>query len=111
EIDALHERTEGWPVGLQLAALALRDQPDVGAFVEAFAAGHRHVADYLTEEVLLRQSPDVRRFLLETSVLDRLSGSLCEHVTEHHRSHAMLEDLDRTSMFITPLDGRREWYR
>jgi ATP/maltotriose-dependent transcriptional regulator MalT len=74
---ALAERTEGWAVGLQLAALSLRTQPDVARFVAAFTGSHRYVLDYLTEEVLGRQRQDLRNFLLETSVLDRLSGSLC----------------------------------
>ena len=71
---ALAERTEGWAVGLQLAALSLRTQPDVARFVAAFTGSHRYVLDYLTEEVLSRQRQDLRNFLLETSVLDRLSG-------------------------------------
>src|SRR5690242_1670750 len=78
---ALAERTEGWAVGLQLAALSLRTQPDVARFVAAFTGSHRYVLDYLTEEVLARQREDLRNFLLETSVLDRLSGSLCNAVT------------------------------
>ena len=78
---ALAERTEGWAAGLQLAALSLREQDDVAGFVAAFTGSHRYILDYLAEEVLERQSEQVRTFLLETSVLERLSGALCDAVT------------------------------
>jgi LuxR family transcriptional regulator, maltose regulon positive regulatory protein len=111
QIYALFGRTEGWPVGLQLAALSLRERSDVDEFVATFAGDDRHVADYLAEEVLDRQPEPVRRFLLATSVLDRLSGPLCEFLTGDPGGQAMLEFLDRTSMFIVRLDAGRYWFR
>ncbi|HEU5107613.1 MAG TPA: AAA family ATPase, partial [Micromonosporaceae bacterium] len=80
-VAALTERTEGWAAGLRLAALSLRGHSDTAGFVATFSGSHRYVLDYLTEEVLERQPPQVRRFLLETSILDRLSGPLCDAVT------------------------------
>ena len=80
-VAALAERTEGWAAGLQLAALSLRGQPDVGGFVSAFTGSNRYVLDFLAEEVLERQPGQVRAFLMETSVLERLSGPLCDAVT------------------------------
>jgi LuxR family maltose regulon positive regulatory protein len=97
---ALAERTEGWAVGLQLAALSLRTQPDVARFVAEFTGSHRYVLDYLTEEVLSRQRQDLRNFLLETSVLDRLSGSLCNAVTGRDDSQDLLEEVDRSGLFV-----------
>ncbi|HET7487829.1 MAG TPA: LuxR C-terminal-related transcriptional regulator [Acidimicrobiales bacterium] len=111
QIDKLVTRTEGWAVGLQLAALSLRERTDVAGFVDAFAGDDRHVADYLTEEVLRRQPEATRRFLLCTSVLDRMSGPLCDAVTGETGAQAMLEELDRSSMFVTRLDARRSWFR
>ena len=87
EVAALTARTEGWAAGLQLAALSLRGQADTAGFVAAFSGSHRFVLDYLTQEVLGQQSGAVRRFLLETSVLERLSGELCDAVTEIGRAH------------------------
>ena len=101
---ALAERTEGWAVGLQLAALSLRTQPDVARFVAAFTGSHRYVLDYLTEEVLSRQRQDLRNFLLETSVLERLSGSLCNAVTGRDDSQELLEEVDRSGLFVVQLD-------
>ena len=108
---ALAERTEGWAVGLQLAALSLRTQPDVARFVAAFTGSHRYVLDYLTEEVLSRQRPDLRNFLLETSVLERLSGSLCNAVTGRDDSQDLLEEVDRSGLFVVQLDDVRGWWR
>jgi len=108
---ALAERTEGWAVGLQLAALSLRTQPDVARFVAAFTGSHRYVLDYLTEEVLSRQRPDLRNFLLETSVLERLSGSLCHAVTGRDDSQDLLEEVDRSGLFVVQLDDVRGWWR
>lgn len=110
-VDALVERTEGWAAGLQLAALSLRDRDDVEEFVGAFAGDDRHVADFLAEQVLNKQPDEIRRFLLTTSVLDRMSGPLCDHLTGRRGGQAMLEELDRTSMFLTRLDVRRMWFR
>jgi LuxR family transcriptional regulator, maltose regulon positive regulatory protein len=108
---ALAERTEGWAVGLQLAALSLRTQPDVARFVAAFTGSHRYVLDYLTEEVLARQREDLRNFLLETSVLERLSGSLCNAVTGRDDSQDLLEEVDRSGLFVVQLDDVRGWWR
>ena len=110
-VTTLTSRAEGWAAGLQLAALSLRGHPDVAGFIAAFAGSHRHILDYLTEEVLERQSEDVRRFLTETSVLDRLSGSLCDAVTGRTDSQAMLEQVERAGLFLIPLDEVRGWWR
>ena len=108
---SLASRTEGWVVGLQLAALSLRDRPDPGAFVDAFTGTHRYVLDYLSEEVLERQPEEVRTFLLKTSILERLCGPLCDAVTAGSDGQDMLEDLERRNLFLIPLDEERRWYR
>jgi LuxR family maltose regulon positive regulatory protein len=110
-VDALLARTEGWAAGLHLAALAIRKSDNVAQFVETFAGDDRYVADYLAEKVLGHQPDPVRRFLLATSALGRMNGALCDVVTGQARSQATLEELERTSMFITALDPRREWFR
>jgi LuxR family transcriptional regulator, maltose regulon positive regulatory protein len=94
-VAALEERTEGWVAGLQLAALSLRGRHDVAGFVTTFSGSHRFVLDYLAEEVLDRQPQPLREFLLETSVLERLSGPLCAAVTGRADSQALLEALGR----------------
>ena len=108
---ALAARTEGWAAGLQLAGLSLRGQNDVDDFVAAFTGSHRHVLDYLAEEVLERQPGRVREFLLETSVLERLSGELCDTVTGRPGSQALLEQVERAGLFVMPLDEVRGWWR
>ncbi|HEY7483525.1 MAG TPA: LuxR C-terminal-related transcriptional regulator [Streptosporangiaceae bacterium] len=110
-VAALTARTEGWVAGLQLAGLSLRGQADVGGFVASFSGSHRFVLDFLAEEVLDRQSPEVRTFLLETSVLDRLSGELCDAVTGRNGAQAMLERVERANLFLVPLDEVRGWWR
>jgi LuxR family transcriptional regulator, maltose regulon positive regulatory protein len=110
-VAALAERTEGWAVGLQLAALSLRARPDVARFVAAFTGSHRYVLDYLTEEVLGRQREDLRNFLLETSVLDRLNGALCDAVTGRNDSQELLEEAERSGLFVVQLDDVRGWWR
>jgi LuxR family transcriptional regulator, maltose regulon positive regulatory protein len=110
-VAALVARTEGWAAGLQLAALSLRGQEDVARFVAAFTGSHRYVLDYLAEEVLERQSEEVRAFLLETSVLDGLSGELCDAVTGRADSQALLEHVERAGLFLVPLDEVRGWWR
>jgi len=110
-VAALAARTEGWAAGLQLAALSLRGQDDAAAFVAAFTGSHRYVLDYLAEEVLERQDEQLRRFLLETSVLDRLSGPLCDAVTGREGSQALLEQAERAGLFLIPLDELRGWWR
>jgi len=108
---ALAARTEGWAAGLQLAGLSLRGQNDVDGFVAAFTGSHRYVLDYLAEEVLERQSGRVREFLLETSVLERLSGELCDAVTGRTGSQALLEQVERAGLFVVALDAVRGWWR
>jgi LuxR family maltose regulon positive regulatory protein len=108
---ALAMRTEGWAAGLQLAGLSLRGQTDVDGFVAAFTGSHRYVLDYLTEEVLEQQSGRLRTFLLETSVLDGLSGELCDAVTGRPGSQALLEDAERAGLFVIALDETRGWWR
>lgn len=111
DIAALGERTEGWIAALQLAALSMQGRDDLPAFVAGFAGNDRYIFDYLVEEVLQRQSDEVRRFLLHTCFLDRLSGSLCDAVTGLGDGRARLDALDRDNLFVVPLDDRRQWYR
>ena len=101
-VAALAARTEGWAAELQLAALSLRGQADAAAFVAAFTGSHRYVLDYLAEEVLERQPGQLRAFLLETSVLERLSGPLCDAVTGRGGSQALLEEAERAGLFLHP---------
>src|SRR5271169_3581925 len=108
---ALTARTEGWAAGLQLAALSLRGRRDAAGFVAAFSGSHRFVLDYLADEVLDGQPGQVRAFLLETSVLERLSGELCDAVTGRSGSQAMLQDIERAGLFLVPLDEVRGWWR
>jgi LuxR family maltose regulon positive regulatory protein len=108
---ALVSRTEGWGAGLRLAALALAGRSDPSAFVAGFTGGDRYVLDYLLAEVLDRQTAEVRDFLLETSVLDRLGGELCDAVTRRKGGSAMLDRLEREGLFVTALDRERCWYR
>ena len=111
QVAALEQRTEGWIAALQLAALSMRGRDDVDGFIKGFAGDDRFVVDYLVEEVLQRQPEGVRRFLLRTCVLDRLTGALCDAVTGDDGGQTMLEVLDRRNLFVIPLDERREWYR
>ncbi len=111
DVAALTARTEGWAAGLQLAGLSLRGQPDVAGFVADFTGSHRYVLDFLTEEVLECQPAEVRTFLLETSVLERLSGSLSDAVTGRCGSQELLEQVERAGLFLVPLDEVRGWWR
>ena len=110
-VAALTARTEGWAAGLQLAALSLRGRTDAAGFVAAFSGSHRFVLDYLADEVLDGQPGQVRAFLLETSVLERLSGELCDAVTGRTGSQAMLHHIERAGLFLVPLDEVRGWWR
>lgn len=110
-VAALSQRTEGWIAGLQLAALSLKGRADPIDFIRAFTGTHRYVLDYLSEEVLRRQPEAVQSFLLETSILERLSGPLCHAVTRQQSSQAMLEYLEQANLFLVPLDDERTWYR
>jgi LuxR family maltose regulon positive regulatory protein len=134
DVEALKTRTEGWIVGLQLAALSLQGRADAHGFVTGFTGSHHYILEYLTEEVLARQTEPVRRFLLQTSILDRLCGSLCDSVMELEQTaqmegaqaattqlpsapsaglpgQEMLEQLDQANLFIVALDDQRLWYR
>jgi LuxR family maltose regulon positive regulatory protein len=108
---AMVARTEGWAAGLQLVALSLRDSPDVTELVESFSGSHRYVSDYLAEEVLERQAAPVRDFLLESCVLDRLSGPVCDAITGRVDSQQMLESIERANLFLVPMDDTRGWWR
>ena len=108
---ALHTRTEGWITGLQIAALSLRRTLDRDRFIATFAGDHRHVADYLMDEVLRSLPAQVQEFLLATSVLRRLSGDLCDAVTGGSGSDSMLDQLAKDNLFVQRLDEQRRWYR
>lgn len=107
----LAAKTEGWIAGLQLAALSLQGQEDPTEFVASFTGSHRYIVDYLFEEVLARQSADVQRFLMETSILNRLCGPLCDALQGHSGGQAMLERLEANNLFLAALDEERRWYR
>ena len=111
DIAALEARTEGWIAGLQLAALSMQGRAGSAGFIQAFAGSHRFVLDYLVAEVLDRQPERVRTFLLQTAILERLTGALCDAVTAQDGGRAMLESLERTNLFVAPLDDQRQWYR
>jgi LuxR family maltose regulon positive regulatory protein len=111
DVEALEARTEGWIVGLQLAALSLQDRADASEFIAAFGGTHHYVLEYLIEEVVRRRPEPVQRFLMETSVLERLCGPLCDALTGESDGDAMLAHLHQRNLFITPLDEERRWYR
>ncbi len=111
DVAALEERTEGWIAALQLAALSLQGREDMAEFIAGFAGDDRYIVDYLAEEVLQRQPEHVHHFLLQTSILDRLSGPLCDAVTGQDGGKAKLAALERGNLFLAPLDSRRQWYR
>ncbi|HEY96195.1 MAG TPA: tetratricopeptide repeat protein [Dehalococcoidia bacterium] len=110
-VDAMNTKAEGWVAGLKMAALSMRNKEDLDTFVADFTGSQRFVTDYLFEEVLLQQSEEVRTFLLQTSILDRLNSSLCDAVCGRVDSENMLVNLDSSKLFIVPLDDSREWYR
>lgn len=114
EIDTLSRRTEGWPAGLRMAAISLVGHSDPADFVQVFGADDRHVVDYLVDEVLNRQPADVHRFLLDTSILKRMCGPLCEALMDKPGfvdGQEMLERLEAANLFLLPLDDKRYWYR
>jgi LuxR family maltose regulon positive regulatory protein len=119
DVAALESRTEGWIVGLQLAALSLQERADAHEFVAAFSGGHHYVLEYLIDEVVRRQPEPVQRFLMQTSILDRLCGPLCDAVrfglskstTDEGDGEATLAYLQRRNLFILPLDDEHYWYR
>ena len=108
---SLNAHTEGWAVGLKMAALSMRGEKDIQAFITGFTGSQRYVMDYLMDEVLKRQSENVRDFLLKTSVLDRLSAPLCDFVTGRSGSQATLAGLEQANLFVVALDDSRQWYR
>ncbi|OGO38352.1 MAG: hypothetical protein A2W35_04080 [Chloroflexi bacterium RBG_16_57_11] len=130
-VSALAERTEGWIAGLQMAALSMRDREDVRGFIEGFSGTNRYILDYLLEEVLASQSPEMQRFLLCTSILERLTAPLCDTVLANDegakregddrstrseslfagQSTSILEYMERANLFLVPLDDERIWYR
>jgi ATP/maltotriose-dependent transcriptional regulator MalT len=110
-VSVMWERTEGWPAGLCLAYLSLRDATDREGFVATFGGSSRHVVDYLSEVVLDSLDEEMRAFVLETSILDRMCGSLCDAVTGRWGSAKKLLELEHANLFLVPLDDRREWYR
>jgi len=113
DVHLLERRTEGWAAGLQLAMLALRKRADRHAFVQAFTGSHRHVLDYVQEEILDRQPAHIQRFLLHTAVLPRLNAAVCATLTDEPTSQAqtILASLERNNLFVAPLDEERQWYR
>jgi LuxR family transcriptional regulator, maltose regulon positive regulatory protein len=111
QVMELEARTEGWIAGLQLAALAMRGHKDIPGFITAFTGSHRYILDYLTDEVLNHQPDHLQSFLLQTSILNRLSSSLCNAVTGRTDSQALLEQVERSNLFLISLDDERCWYR
>ena len=111
DILSLELRTEGWAVGLQLAALALKNLPDPREFVETFRGSHRYVLDYLAEEVIRQQRNDIREFLVQTSILERFNAESCEALTGYPDSQGLLSKLEQDNLFLIPLDDDRVWYR
>jgi len=111
DVAVLESRTEGWIAGLQLAALSMQGHQDTASFIKSFTGSHRFVLDYLVEEALQRQPEPIRNFLLQTSILDRFCASLCNAVTGRQDGKEMLDVLERSNLFLIPLDDKRQWYR
>ncbi|MGD8814446.1 MAG: LuxR C-terminal-related transcriptional regulator [Anaerolineales bacterium] len=125
DITALHNHTEGWITALQMAALSMRGRKDIRSFIDSFTGSHQYIADYLTQEVLDQQTPQIRNFLLQTSILDRMNGSLCDAIMQKTvepqfeildpkqspRSQTILERLVAHNLLVLPLDDNRQWYR
>ncbi|MEL7069605.1 MAG: LuxR C-terminal-related transcriptional regulator [Cyanobacteria bacterium J06581_3] len=113
EITALENRTEGWIVGLQLAAISLQGRQDAANFIKSFSGSHYFVLDYLVEEILEKQPESIQNFLLSTSISEHLCGSLCDAVLPQFStpSQEILEYLERINLLLVPLDDKREWYR
>jgi LuxR family maltose regulon positive regulatory protein len=111
EVAALEARTEGWIAGLQIAALSMQGHDDISGFIRSFSGSHRHILGYLAEEVLNQRPKGTLNFLLQTSILDRLCGSLCDAVTRDSDGQKILENLEHANLFIIPLDDEGKWYR
>jgi LuxR family maltose regulon positive regulatory protein len=111
DVLSLETRTEGWIAGLHLAALSMQDTDDAAGFISAFTGDDRYIVDYLVDEVLSQRPKGTKDFLLQTSILNRMTGSLCDAVTGQEGGQTLLERLDQANLFIVPLDNRRRWYR
>jgi LuxR family maltose regulon positive regulatory protein len=111
DVSALEDRTEGWVVGLQLAGLSMRGRKDRSEFVAGLSGSHRYILSYLTEQVLAQQPEETTRFLLETSILDKLTGGLSDAVTGRGDGAVRLESLFAANLFLVPLDDEQHWYR
>jgi LuxR family maltose regulon positive regulatory protein len=111
DVHSLETRTEGWITGLHLAALSMQDSADAAGFISAFTGDDRYIVDYLVDEVLAQRPSGTKNFLLQTSILNRMTGSLCDAVTGQGGGQELLERLDQANLFIVPLDNRRRWYR
>jgi LuxR family maltose regulon positive regulatory protein len=111
DINALETRTEGWIAGIQLAAVSMQGLEDATSFIHSFTGSNHFILDYLIDEVLNQQSQEIQTFLIQTSILNRLTGSLCNTLTGQEGGQATLEALERTNLFIIPLDEERRWYR
>jgi LuxR family maltose regulon positive regulatory protein len=111
EVATLEARTEGWVAGLQIAALSMQGREDIPGFIKAFSGSHRHIIGYLADEVINRQPDEIQNFMLQTSILDRLCGRLCDAITGISDGQVMLETLEHANLFVEALDDRREWYR
>ena len=111
DISRLENRTEGWIVGLQMAAISMQNREDISGFIQAFTGTHRFILDYLLEEVLNQQSPEIQEFLLKTSILDRLTSPLCDAILGGSGSQRILAQLELSNLFLIPLDDERIWYR
>jgi LuxR family maltose regulon positive regulatory protein len=111
QVAALESKTEGWIAGLQLAALSLLNKEEIGPFIEDFSGSHRFVIDYLADEILSQQPLELRQFLRQTAILDRMTASLCDFITGSHNSASVLKQLEENNLFLFPLDNHRGWYR
>ncbi len=114
DVATLSERTEGWIAGLQLAALSLRKREEPSSFVKDFGGSHRYLLDYVQQDILARLPLTLQDFLLQTSILTRMNAAVCQMVTaapDELACQQMLEKLERTNLFVVPLDEQRQWYR
>jgi LuxR family maltose regulon positive regulatory protein len=111
DLAILEDKTEGWVAGLQLAALSIRDRANPSSFIATLSGSYRFILSYLTEEVLSQQPKEIQDFLLETSILNKLNGDLCNQVTGREDSHALLDWLFNANLFLIPLDNEQQWYR
>lgn len=110
-VETLKTRTEGWIAGLQLAALSIRGREDIAEFLEKFRGSNRYVMDYLMDEVLTLQSQDIRKFLYQTSMLEKFNADLCTAITGREDSREVLSYLEQSNLFLIPLDNELKWYR